>query len=373
MDLKLSNNNNIDFHKMNPFHLMDCDIEDAETFIKNWFAKSANIKNFFFTKSCTQSLEISLMILDFPQGSEIILPSYAFVSLANAINNLGLKCVFVDCEKETMNIDSKSIQRAITEKTKAIITINYNGVACDYDKIRNICDTNKLYLIEDNAHGIGATYKNKALGSIGDISTFSFDYLKTFSCFQGGGIAINNTSLLDKFYVASEFGTNRRACINGEVNFYEWIGKGTNSTIAKPLIEILYNQFKNANKILEKYNYLWSLYYNGLKKIEKESKIELPYIPEYATFQAHFFWIKTKDERERKSLIQFLKGYKIEAKSHYVPLHTANYGLKVGEFKGKDINTSNESDRLLRLPTYYNLDKKDIDFITQKIFQFYES
>lgn len=344
---------------------------DREKDCVKWFEQELNLSNFYLTKSCTQSLEIALLTLDLPLGSEVILPSYAFVSLANAVTNIGCKCVFVDCEKNTMNIDALVIEEAVTEKTKAIITINYGGIACNYDLINQICKKYNLYLIEDNAHGIKSKYKELYLGGIGDISTFSFDHLKNFTCYQGGGIAINNEALLDKFNTVSQFGTNRNKYFEGKVNHYEWVSKGTNSILALPLTAILYNQITNAKKIIEKFNKIWKMYYDNLLQLEDESKIMLPKIPEYAVHNAHMFWVKTKSNSDREELIQFLKKLNIEVASHYNPLHKSSFGKSNSIFKGKDENTSIESERLLRLPLYYNIEEEEVSRIIFYVNQFY--
>tara|TARA_Y100000385_G_scaffold66934_1_gene66719 strand:+ start:34481 stop:35575 length:1095 start_codon:yes stop_codon:yes gene_type:complete len=336
-----------------------------------WFKKNNHIENIYFTKSCTQSLELSLLLLDLPANSEVIIPSYAFVSLGNAVNNLGIKCVYVDCEGSTMNIDVNQIEQAITENTKALITINYGGISCDYDKIRKICRNNNLILIEDNAHGILGKYKDEFLGTIGDISCFSFDHLKNFSCFQGGAIAINNKSLLKKFFIAYEFGTNRRDLFEGVVDHYEWQGKGTNSIIAPPLLTILKGQLDNFKHIISLYNNIWRQYQTGLAKLAEKKHISLVQIPDYCTHNAHMFWIKTKSKAERTKLIAHLANNNINSASHYSPLHTSRYGKTVGNFKGGNNNTSIESEKILRLPMHLKLTSENIKSIIGCVEDFY--
>lgn len=343
-----------------------------DDFCKSWFKENLGLSHFAFTKSCTQSLELAILSLNLEPGSEVIMPSYGFVSLANAVNNLGLKCVFVDCEAATMNIDASQIEGALTPKTKAIISINYGGVSCDYDTIRALCTKHQLYLIEDNAHGILGKYKDEFLGSIGDIACFSFDHLKNFTCYQGGGIAINNPELLQNFQISSEFGTNRIARLQGKVDFYEWRGKGLNSIIAKPLIGILSSQLKDASTILKQFNLLWAYYQQKLSPLAEAGQIELSQIPEYAEHQAHIFWIKTKDKQERKALMDYLMEQKIETSSHYEPLHNSAYGKEAGVFRGSDNNTSEESSKLLRLPFHLGLSEADADQVCQAILSFYQ-
>ncbi len=362
------------FHK-NSFtcltNKVDIAFDKNESFCKNWFAEKHNIERFFFTKSCTQSLELSLMLLRLPKGAEVIMPSYAFVSVANAVTNLGYKAVFVDCEKHTMNIDVKAVKGAVSSLTRAIISINYGGVSCDYAGLKKICEKHKLYLIEDNAHGILGKYKSSLLGTQGDISTFSFDHLKNFTCFQGGGIGINNKALLDNFFIAAEFGTNRHDCLNGKVSHYEWIAQGSNGIIAEPLKYILKTQLLQSEEIASKFNSNWKLYQDKMQPLEKKGVIALSQTPKYATRSAHMFWFKTADPDERKKLMAFLKKKGVPSMSHYEPLHNSQYGREIGEFRGDDKYTTIESKKLLRLPLYLSLSAKDIEFIVKSVRSFY--
>jgi len=346
-------------------------LTEPDAYCQKWFAENHDLNHFFFTKSCTQSLELSIMLLDLPEGAEVIMPSYAFVSLANAVNNMGCNVVFVDCEKDTMNIDPLAIKAAISPKTKAVISINYGGVSCDYQKIKEICTDNQLYLIEDNAHGVLGKYKNDYLGTQGDISTFSFDYLKNFTCFQGGGIAINNKDLLERFYIVSEFGTNRRTYLNGKGNFYEWVGRGTNALVAAPLISLLAPQLEIAHDIVKQFNSNWTHYQRQLQALEKKGLIELSKTPQYAERSAHMFWFKTANLEERTRLIKHLAKKGVTSMSHYVPLHSSKYGQQVAEFRGSDNFTSQESQKLIRLPLYYSLRSQEIEKIVDSVNSFY--
>lgn len=366
---------------MIPFHIATCELNDFkknlikdlnDEQIRKFVAEKLKCNNFFFTKSCTQSLEIAFLTLDLPFGSEVIIPSYSFVSLANAVNNIGLKCVFVDCEEHTMNINVDSIEESITSKTKAILSINYGGISCDYDRILDLCKKHKLYLIEDNAHGILGKYKKMTLGSIGDIACFSFDHLKNFSCFQGGGISINNKSLLNKYHISSDFGTNRKACLTGKVDFYEWVGKGTNTILANPLQNLIFNQIKDTSLIINKFNLIWNRYYNNLKPLEEAGCISLTKIPYYAKHNAHMFWIFTNSELEKDSLIKFLKENNIQSASHYVPLHNSYFGKQNGLNSKKLNNTEILSKLIVRLPMYYSIQNEEIDKVSKKLFQFFK-
>jgi dTDP-4-amino-4,6-dideoxygalactose transaminase len=338
----------------------------------NYIIDSFLYPNFYLTKSCTQSLELSLMILNLEPGSEIILPSFAFVSIANAISLRNLKCVFVDCEADTMNIDTDSIEAAISEKTKAVVCINYGGIACNFERLMEICKKNDLILIEDNAHGILAKYKNQWLGSLGDISTISFDFMKNISCNEGGGIVINDSKYIDDFKTAYELGSNKRDFIDGKTPYYEWKSLGSNHLLAEPLAAILYSQLSDSENIIETIKQKWEIYYRLLKPLEQIKILGLAKIPPYSSSNGHIFWIKTKGKEERAELILFLKKNEISTAFHYTPLHKSEFGNKIGTFRGEDKNTSKESDKLLRLPIYYDLEDLEIHFVVSKIFEFYK-
>lgn len=340
--------------------------------ISNYFVENFSYSNFFLTKSCTQSLEIAFKVLNFSKGMEVILPSYGFVSLANSIMINGLKCVFVDCEKETMNIDINAALSAITEKTVAILTINYGGVSCDYDVLRSVCKEKNIVLVEDNAHGFRSKYKLEWLGSIGDISTISFDFLKNISCDEGGGISILNDALISKFEILYHFGTDKARFLRGEVEAYEWKGIGTNVKLAEPLAEILYHQVFQSESIINEFLKKWNFYYNALYILKEKELIDLVEIPQYSTPNGHMFWLKTKNEVERAQLINFLKSYHIESAFHYTPLHLSEYGKKYGIFRGIDKNTTSESKKLLRIPHYYNMSESMQLEVIDRIFQFYQ-
>ncbi len=337
----------------------------------NWFEQAEKYNRVYFVKSCTQSLELALMSLNLPPDSEVILPSYSFVSLANAINNLGHKCIFVDCEKDTMNISVDSLEAAISPKTKAVVVINYAGVACDYDNLKQICTKHNLFLIEDNAHGIKAKYKGKLLGNFGDIATFSFDYLKNLNCYEGGAIIINRTELIPEFNINYEFGTNKIEFLAGNSTFYEWRGKGSNSRLAPPLFPYLSFQLEAAESIIAEFQRKWWLYQKYLEPLEAEGKIGRTVLPEYAEHNCHMFWFKTASIAERAKLIDYLKTRNIQASFHYTPLHPSKYGKLVGEFRGEDVNTTTESEKLLRLPLFYSLKEEELNSIVDAILAFY--
>jgi dTDP-4-amino-4,6-dideoxygalactose transaminase len=344
---------------------------DVRLNVQDYFKRNFGLHRFYTTKSCTQSLEIAFMSIMPSERDEVILPSYAFVSLANAISINGFKCVFVDCQASTMNIDPYAIEAAITPKTKAIVTINYGGVSCDYESILRICKKHDVLLIEDNAHGIRAKYKGDWLGTFGDISTISFDYLKNISCNEGGGIALNNEHLLASFERAYNFGTNKVAFTRKETSFYEWKGLGTNAAMAEHLNVVLQTQLLSSDQIVNTFIESWNKYQNHLAALQNDGLIELPAIPDDCITNGHMFWIKVKDAPERSELIKYLSDNGIQTAFHYTPLHSSEFGLKVGKFAGEDIFTTKESSRLLRLPLYYSISDHEIEQVSDKIKSFF--
>jgi len=344
---------------------------DARHAMKTYFESTFFLKNFFATKSCSQSLELALMAIEKDGRNEVILPSYAFVSLANAVVMNGFKCVFVDCDPDTMNISAEAVEAAMSDKTRAVILINYCGVACNYERLSPLCTKNEVLLLEDNAHGIRAKYKGQWLGSFGDISTISFDYLKNISCNEGGGIAINNTSYLLNFERAYHFGTNRAAYLRGEAPFYEWKGVGSNVALAEHLAVILLTQLKASEEVIEKFICLWKLYYTLLQELQDDGYISLSKIPIDCSINGHMFWIKVADARERAELISHLSDMGIQTAFHYTALHNSEFGKAVGVFVGEDVYTTRESQRLLRLPLYHSLTEAEALTVVNGIKSYY--
>lgn len=328
--------------------------------------------DFHLTKSCTQALEIAIQGLDLPAGAEIILPSYGFVSCANAINNHGYQCVFVDCDIRTMNMEPAALEAAITSRTGAVMTINYGGIACDYDAIRAICDRYRLFLIEDNAHGILAKYNGRFLGTFGDVSTISFDHMKNVTCEEGGGIAINRKDWIPVFQKVLEFGTNRLDFFEGKSEVYEWKSKGSNCFLAESLAKILYEQLQQAPEIIGQLQTIWNRYSELLTPLEQAGKIMLAHPQSGAEGNGHIFWILTNNPGERKALQAFLKSKDIHAASHYAALHLSEYGRKVGVFRGDDTNTIKASSCLLRLPQHQFLSESDQFRVAETIADFYQ-
>ncbi len=325
----------------------------------------------FLTKSCTQSLELAAQLINFEQGDEVILPSYGFVSTANAFASQGARCKFIDIRPDNMNIDETLIEPAITEKTKAIITINYSGVGCNYDVITAVAKKHNLIVIEDNAHGILAKYKGQYLGSFGDISMNSFDHLKNITCGEGGAILFNNEKFEEQLKIRYEFGTNKLDFIAGKVSSYEWKGFGSNYYLSDLLSAFLLVQLENAPLIIDRFKTRWNQYRALLSRLADENLIRMPSIGEDYEHNAHLFYIFTKNKQERTQLIDFLKTRGIATTFHYTPLHSSEFGRKNGTFFGEDRNTTRLSETLLRLPLFYALKEEEANYVAQCIYDFY--
>lgn len=327
-------------------------------------------KRVLLTTSGTSALEMAAILADIQPGDEVIMPSYTFVSTANAFVLRGAKIVFVDIRPDTMNIDETLIESAITEKTKAIVPVHYAGVACEMDTIMDIARRHNLLVIEDAAQGVNAFYKGRALGSIGDFGCYSFHETKNYSMGEGGAILINNEKYIERAEIIREKGTNRSKFIRGQVDKYTWVDIGSSYLQSELNCAYLYGEIKDPSIINDARLKAWNKYYEGLKPLKDEGYIELPTIPEGCEHNAHMFYIKAKDIDERSRLIEHLKQNEISAVFHYIPLHTAPAGKKFGVFAGEDKYTTIESERLLRLPMYYGLKENEIDKIVNSIMEF---
>ncbi|UOE93866.1 dTDP-4-amino-4,6-dideoxygalactose transaminase [Alkalihalobacillus sp. LMS39] len=336
-----------------------------------WFQESFNTPKALLTTSCTHALEMAAILIDIKPGDEIIVPSYTFVSTVNAFVLRGAKIVFVDIRKDTMNIDEKLIESAITNKTKAIVPVHYAGVACEMDTIMSIAKRHNLYVIEDAAQGVMSTYKGQALGTIGDIGCFSFHETKNYSMGEGGALLIQNEFFNERAEIIREKGTNRSNFLRGQVDKYTWVDIGSSYLPSELNAAYLFAQLEKAEVINSNRLASWNLYYNGLKSLAEMGYIELPIIPKNCKHNAHMFYIKCKNLTERTKLIAHLKRNGVQATFHYVPLHTAEASIKYAKFYGEDKFTTVESERLLRLPMYYNLAPKDISIVISLIFNFY--
>lgn len=333
------------------------------------FEQKFNVPKVFLTTSCTSALEMAAVLSNIKAGDEVIMSSFTFSSTATAFVLFDAKCVFVDIDPKTMNIDADCIEAAITEKTKAVCITHYAGVGCDMEKIVAICKKYNLKLIEDAAQVVNAKYKGKYLGTFGDFGCYSFHETKNYAMGEGGAILINNPEDIERATIIREKGTDRTKFINGQVDKYTWVDKGGSYLPSEILAAYLYPQLLVMDQINENRIASFNRYYEQLKVLE--GKIDLPYIPDGCQHNAHMFYLKCKDLTEREKLQQFLREQGIASAFHYIPLHSCKAGKMFGRFVGEDVYTTAESSRLLRLPMYYQLKETDIDYICDKIKEFY--
>lgn len=336
-----------------------------------WIEEKFLVEKVLLTTSCTHALEMAAILADIKEGDEVITTSFTFVSTVNAFVLRGAKIVFVDIRPDTMNIDENLIEDAITEKTKVIVPVHYAGVACEMDKIMEIAKKYNLIVVEDAAQGVMSKYKEKALGTIGDFGCFSFHETKNYSMGEGGALLIRNNNFSERAEIIREKGTDRSKFFRGQVDKYTWVDMGSSYLPSELNAAYLYAQLENADEINENRLKSWNIYNKNLKELEDKKILELPKIPKECSHNAHMFYIKCKNLEERSKLTEFLKENLIYSVFHYIPLHTAEAGKKFGRFNGKDIFTTQESERLLRLPMYYGLKEEEILYICEKIKEFY--
>jgi len=325
----------------------------------------------YLMSSCTHALEMAAILLNIQQGDEVIMPSYTFSSTANAFVLRGAKIQFIDIVPETMNLDVNLIEEAINENTKAIVPMHYAGVSCDMDKLLKIASDHNLAVVEDSAQCIGAKYKGKSLGTMGDFGCYSFHATKNIHCGEGGALFVNNPSFIERSELIREKGTNRNKFLKGEVDKYTWVDIGSSYLLSEINAAFLYAQLQKEQLVTSRRLKIWKKYNEGLSNLQTEGKIELPHIPDYNSPNGHIFFIKTKDINERTKLSNHLKKLDINASFHYIPLHSAKAGIRYGEFVGEDKYTTLESKRLLRLPVYMSLSDVKVDRVIQSIIDFY--
>ncbi len=336
-----------------------------------WIEERTGTAKCLLTTSCTHATELAALLADIKEGDEVIMPSYTFVSTADAFVLRGAKAVFVDIRPDTMNIDENLIEDAVTDRTRAIAVVHYAGVGCEMNRIMDIAKRHDLYVIEDAAQGIMASYKGKALGTIGDFGCFSFHETKNYSMGEGGALLIRDETYVENAEIFREKGTDRSKYFRGQVDKYRWMNYGSSYLPSDMNAAYLYAQLEMADEINDIRLARWNRYRELLAPLAESGKIELPFIPEGCVHNAHMFYIKAKDMEERTALIRFLKANEILAVFHYVPLHSAPAGLKFGRFHGEDRYTTRESERLLRLPMFYKLTEQEVDYIAGKVKEFY--
>ncbi len=336
-----------------------------------WLERQTNTKKCLLTTSCTHALEMSALLADIQPGDEVIMPSYTFVSTADAFVLRGAKVVFVDIRPDTMNIDEELIEDAVTDKTKAIVPVHYAGVACEMDKIMEIAKKHKLLVIEDAAQGMLATYKGQQLGAIGDFGCYSFHETKNFSMGEGGALLIQDERYIEDAEIFREKGTDRSKYYRGQVDKYRWMNYGSSYLPSDMNAAYLWAQLELAEEITKARLDRWNQYHEGLKPLQERGILELPVVPADCVHNGHMYYAKAKDLEERTALIDYLKENGILSVFHYVPLHSAPAGLKFGRFHGEDKYTTSESERLFRLPMYYTLKEEEAAYCIGKVKEFY--
>ena len=332
-----------------------------------WMCEHFKANHVLLTTSCTSALEMASYLSDIRPGDEVIMPSYTFVSTADAFVLRGATCVFVDIHPETMNMDERLIEDAITDKTKAIVPVHYAGVACEMDTIMDIAKRHNLKVVEDAAQGVNAFYKGRALGTIGDFGCYSFHETKNYSMGEGGAIVFNDDRYQEPAEILREKGTNRSKFFRGQIDKYTWVNYGSSYLPSDMNAAYLYAELEEADKIDKKRHAIYNFYNEALKSLADRGLIEQPVVPEYAHHNAHMYFIKVKDLEVRTDLIRYLRSKGVCAVFHYIPLHTSDAGKRFGRFHGEDRYTTKESERLMRLPMFYNLDMKDAEYVADCI------
>lgn len=337
-----------------------------------WMEKEFDVSRVMLTTSCTHALEMAAFLCDIQPGDEVIMPSYTFVSTADAFVLRGAKIVFVDIRPDTMNLDEKLIEQAITPKTKVIVPVHYAGVACEMDTIMDIAHRHGLKVVEDAAQGVDACYKGKALGTIGDFGCYSFHETKNFTMGEGGALLFQKEEYLERAEILREKGTDRSKFFRGQVDKYRWMDYGSSYLPSELNAAYLYAQLEAKDKIQKKRMEIYEYYHRNLADLAAEGKVEQPYVPQDCEHNAHMYYLKVKDMKVRTRLLAYLRENGICSVFHYVPLHSAPAGQKFGRFAGEDVYTTKESERLLRLPMFYNLDMEDVKRIVDVIHKFQE-
>ncbi len=336
-----------------------------------WIEEQTGTSKCLLTTSCTHATELAALLAEIQEGDEVIMPAYTFVSTADAFVLRGAKAVFVDIRPDTMNIDENKIEAAITKRTRAIVPVHYAGVACEMETIMAIAEKYNLMVIEDAAQCILASYQGKALGTFGDFGCYSFHETKNVSMGEGGALLIRDKKYIQEAEIIREKGTNRSQYYRGQVDKYRWMNYGSSYLPSDMNAAYLWAQLELAKEITKARLERWVQYHTQLQPLQERGILELPIIPEGCIHNGHMYYAKAKDMEERTRLLAFLKENGILSVFHYVPLHTAPAGLKFGEFRGEDIYTTKESERLFRLPLFFTLKESEVDYIVSKIKEFY--
>lgn len=339
---------------------------------QQWMEQRFGSRKVLLTPSCTASLEMAALLIDLQPGDEVIMPSYTFVSTANAFVLRGATIVFVDIRPDTLNIDESKIEAAITEKTRAIVPVHYAGVACEMDAIMALAAKHQLWVIEDAAQGVMSRYKGRALGTIGHIGCFSFHETKNYTAGgEGGATLINDAALVERAEIIREKGTNRSQFFRGQVDKYTWRGIGSSYLMADLQAAYLWAQLEAADRINQQRLRLWQRYYDALQPLAAQGRIQLPSLPDVCEHNAHMFYIKLRDSDDRQALISWMKEAEILTVFHYIPLHSSPAGQRFGRFHGEERFTTAESERLLRLPLFYNLTDNNQNTVISSLLSFF--
>ncbi|HEA51226.1 hypothetical protein LCGC14_0654270 [marine sediment metagenome] len=340
---------------------------------QRWFERRLGCERAFLTPSCTHALEMAALLIDVKPGDEIIMPSYTFVSTANAFVLRGARIVFVDIRPDTMNIDETLIEPAITEKTRAIVPVHYAGVGCEMDPIMALANRYGLYVIEDAAQGMMSTYKDRPLGTIGHLGAFSFHETKNYtSGGEGGLLIVNDASFTNRAEIIREKGTNRSQFFRGMVDKYSWVGVGSSYLPSELQAAYLWAQLNLAEQIRDNRLAIWNGYHRAFKLLISRGVVEGPALPAASAHNAHMYFLKVRDLEERTTLIDHLKQSGVMAVFHYVPLHATPFGQTMGRFHGEERFTSQESERLVRLPVWYGMSVEEQEQVIQSLLAFFD-
>jgi dTDP-4-amino-4,6-dideoxygalactose transaminase len=335
-----------------------------------FFEEFFSLRKSFLTTSCTSALETVALLLNLEPGDEVIIPSYTFVSTVNPFILNGANPIFIDIRDDTLNMDEKLLESHITNKTKAIIPVHYAGVACEMDEINKIAKDNNIIVIEDNAHGLFGKYKGKYLGTFGTFSTQSFHETKNFTCGEGGALFINDKKYIDRAEIILDKGTNRKEFLSGLVDKYSWVDHGSSYRLADLLAAFLYGQIRSHKEIQSKRKKIFNYYFKNLTDWAINNGVSLPTIPKHCESSYHIFYIIMPDKRSRDNLIDWLNKRDINAVFHYIPLHNSRMSL-MNKWNTSECPTSIRiSDTIIRLPLYHSLEKKDLNYIIEKIMEY---
>jgi len=337
---------------------------------QSFFENKYNFKKTLLTTSCTDALEMCSLLINIQPGDEVIVPSYTFVSSALAFIRQGAKIVFADSSSDNPNIDVSKIESLISSRTKAIVVVHYAGVAVDMDIVMSLAEKYSLFVIEDAAQAIDSYYKGKPLGGIGHLGTFSFHETKNVISGEGGMLIINDEKLIDRAEIIWEKGTNRTSFFRGEIDKYGWVDLGSSFLPSEVIAAFLYAQIENLDVIQNTRKKIWNRYYDGLKGVS--DKVKLPFIPSYATNNAHMFYLVTNSETERNELISYLKEKGIHSVFHYLSLHKSTYYTSLYKEQNELLYSDLYTDRLLRIPFFYNLKEEEINYIISSLNSFYK-